>query len=85
MTTIPGVVFSGSMDGHFRAYSSKDGKVILDYDTVRDFPTVNQIPARGGSMDGPGAAVAGGMLFVNSGYGYFFGMPGNVLLAFGVE
>jgi polyvinyl alcohol dehydrogenase (cytochrome) len=85
VTTIPGVVFSGSVDGHFRAYSSKDGKVIWDYDTVRDFETVNQIPARGGSLDGPGAAVAGGMLFVNSGYGYFFGMPGNVLLAFGVE
>jgi polyvinyl alcohol dehydrogenase (cytochrome) len=85
VTTIPGVVFSGSVDGHFRAYSSKDGKIIWDYDTVRDFETVNQIPARGGSLDGPGAAVAGGMLFVNSGYGYFFGMPGNVLLAFGVE
>ncbi len=85
VTTIPGVVFSGSVDGHFRAYSSKDGKVIWDYDTVRDFETVNQIPAHGGSLDGPGAAVAGGMLFVNSGYGYFFGMPGNVLLAFGVE
>ena len=85
VTTIPGVVFSGSMDGHFRAYSSKDGKIIWDYDTVRDFDTVNQIPAHGGSLDGPGAAVAGGMLFVNSGYGYFFGMPGNVLLAFGVE
>jgi polyvinyl alcohol dehydrogenase (cytochrome) len=85
VTTIPGVVFSGSVDGHFRAYSSKDGKIIWDYDTVRDFETVNQIPARGGSLDGPGAAVAGGMLFVNSGYGYFFGMPGNVLLAFGLE
>jgi polyvinyl alcohol dehydrogenase (cytochrome) len=85
VTTIPGVVFSGSVDGHFRAYSSKDGKIIWDYDTVRDFETVNQIKAHGGSLDGPGAAVAGGMLFVNSGYGYFFGMPGNVLLAFGVE
>jgi polyvinyl alcohol dehydrogenase (cytochrome) len=85
VTTIPGAVFSGSVDGHFRAYSSEDGKVIWDYDTVRDFETVNQIPAHGGSLDGPGAAVAGGMLFVNSGYGYFFGMPGNVLLAFGVE
>jgi polyvinyl alcohol dehydrogenase (cytochrome) len=85
VTTIPGAVFSGSVDGHFRAYSSKDGKIIWDYDTVRDFETVNQIPAHGGSLDGPGAAVAGGMLFVNSGYGYFFGMPGNVLLAFGVE
>jgi polyvinyl alcohol dehydrogenase (cytochrome) len=52
---------------------------------VREFETVNKIPAHGGSLDGPGAAVAGGMLFVNSGYGYFFGMPGNVLLAFGVE
>jgi polyvinyl alcohol dehydrogenase (cytochrome) len=85
VTTSPGAVFSGSVDGHFRAYSSKDGKIIWDYDTVRDFETVNQIPAHGGSLDGPGAAVAGGMLFVNSGYGYFFGMPGNVLLAFGVE
>jgi polyvinyl alcohol dehydrogenase (cytochrome) len=85
VTTIPGAVFSGSVDGHFRAYSSKDGKIIWDYDTVRDFETVNQIPAHGGSLDGPGAAIAGGMLFVNSGYGYFFGMPGNVLLAFGVK
>jgi polyvinyl alcohol dehydrogenase (cytochrome) len=85
VTTIPGVVFSGSVDGHFRAYSSQEGRIIWDYDTVRDFDTVNQIPARGGSLDGPGAAIAGGMLFVNSGYGYFFGMPGNVLLAFGVE
>ena len=85
VTTIPGAVFSGSVDGHFRAYSSKDGKIIWDYDTVRDFETVNQIPAHGGSLDGPGAAVAGGMLFVNSGYGYFFGIPGNVLLAFAVE
>ena len=85
ITAIPGVVFSGSVDGHFRAYSSKDGSVIWDYDTVRDFETVNHIPAHGGSLDGPGAAVAGGMLFVNSGYGYFFAMPGNVLLAFGLE
>ena len=85
ITSIPGVVFSGSVDGHFRAYSSKDGKLIWDYDTVRDFETVNKIPARGGSLDGPGAAIAGGMLFVNSGYGYFFAMPGNVLLAFGLE
>ncbi len=85
VTVIPGVVFSGSVDGHFRAYSSADGKVIWDYDTVRDFATVNQIPAHGGSLDGPGAAVADGMLFVNSGYGYFLAMPGNVLLAFGVD
>ncbi len=36
-------------------------------------------------MDGPGPIVAGGLLFVNSGYGGVFGMPGNVLLVFGVD
>ncbi len=36
-------------------------------------------------MDGPGAAVVDGMLYINSGYGGIVGRPGNVLLAFGVE
>ena len=39
--------------------------------------------ARGGAIDGPGPTVAGGMVFVSSGYGLFGQMPGNVLLAFG--
>jgi len=78
-------VFSGSVDGHFRAYSAADGRVLWDFSTLRDFPTVNHVPAKGGSLDGAGAAVAGGMVFVNSGYGNSFGIPGNVLLAFGVQ
>jgi polyvinyl alcohol dehydrogenase (cytochrome) len=85
VTVIPGVVFSGSVDGHFRAYSARDGSVLWDFPTIRDFPTVNQVRAKGGSLDGAGAAVAGGMVFVNSGYGNTFGIPGNVLLAFSVE
>jgi len=85
VTAIPGVVFSGSLDGHFRAYSSQDGHVLWDYDTLREFPTVNKVPAKGGSLDGAGAAVAGGMVFVNSGYGQNYEIPGNVLLAFSAE
>ena len=85
VTAIPGVVFSGALDGHLRAYSTKDGKVLWDYDTVRDYETVNAVKAKGGSLDAAGAAVAGGMLFVNSGYGYFNAIPGNVLLAFSVD
>jgi polyvinyl alcohol dehydrogenase (cytochrome) len=81
-TAIPGLVFSGSLDGHLRAYDVSDGKVVWDVDTVRDYDAVNGIKGRGGSLDGPGAVVAGGMLFVNSGYSRFDGMPGNVLLAF---
>ena len=85
VTAIPGAVFSGSLDGHMRAYSSADGSVIWDVDTAREFPTVNGKPARGGSIDATGAAVAGGLVFVTSGYDQFGGMPGNVLLAFSVD
>jgi polyvinyl alcohol dehydrogenase (cytochrome) len=82
---IPGAVFSGSMDGHIRAYSTADGSVIWDYDTVRAFDTVNGVAARGGSLDGAGPAIAGGLVIVNSGYPHGGGMPGNVVLAFGVD
>lgn len=52
---------------------------------ARSYDTVNNVPARGGSLDTAGPTIAGGMLFANPGYGKFFGMRGNVLLAFTVE
>ena len=82
VTAMPGVVFSASMDGHVRGYSSEDGKIIWDFDTVREFQTVNRVKAKGGTIDGPGAVVINGMVLINSGYSRFGGMPGNVLLAF---
>ena len=85
VTAIPGVVFSGSLDGHFRAYSTESGAVIWDVDTVGEFETVNGVPARGGSINGSGATIVGGMLYVTSGYGGGDFMPGNVLLAFSIE
>ena len=85
LTAVSGAVFSGSLDGHVRAFSSEDGKVIWDFDTVKEYTTVNGVPAKGGSLDGAGPVVADGMLFVNSGYPRFGGAPGNVLLAFGPE
>jgi polyvinyl alcohol dehydrogenase (cytochrome) len=85
VSAIPGVVFSGSVDGHLRAYATASGSVVWDFDSVGPYKTVNEVPARGGSFDGPGPAIAGGMLFVNSGYARAGGMPGNVLLAFSVD
>jgi polyvinyl alcohol dehydrogenase (cytochrome) len=82
LSAIPGAVFSGSADGHLRAYSTNDGSLLWEYDTVREYKTVNGVAARGGAIDGPGAIAAGGMVFVNSGYMRFGGQPGNVLLAF---
>jgi len=81
-TVIDGVVFAGSADGALRAYSTSDGRVIWSVDTNRDFETVNGVKAHGGSMIGPGPAIAGGWLYVNSGYGSHAGRGGNVLLAF---
>ena len=85
VSSIPGVVFSGSLDGHLRAYDSRTGKVLWEVNTVNEYDTVNRIPARGGSMNGPGATIVGGMLFVNSGYGSLGFMPGNVVLAFSID
>ena len=85
VTVIPGAVFSGSVDGHLRAYSTETGKILWDTDTEREFKTVNGAPAHGGSMDTGGPVIADGMVFVNSGYGQWGGMPGNVLLSFSVD
>lgn len=79
---VPGIVFAGSLDGHIRAYSARDGKILWDYNTIREYPFIQGIPARGGSLDGPAPVIADGMLYVNSGYGMFGEKEGNVLLAF---
>ncbi len=83
ITLVPGIVFSGSMDGHLRAYDARNGNVIWDFNTLREFKTTDGIAARGGSLNKSGPTIAGGMLFVES--GNFVGMPGNVLLAFSVD
>jgi len=85
LTSIPGVVFSGSADGAMRAYASDSGKILWTFDTNRDFATVNGAKADGGSMDGPGPVVVDGMLYVTAGNAGFVGTPGNVLLAFGLD
>ena len=84
VTVIPGVVFSGALDGHLRAYATADGRIVWDVDTAVEYQAVNGVKAKGGSLDGPGPTVVGGTLYVNSGYGMFGEIAGNVLLAFSV-
>ncbi len=76
VTVIPGSAFSGSMDGHLRAYSTIDGKILWDFDTAKDFQTRNGIKAAGGPLDHGGATIVNGIVYVNS---------GNALLAFSVD
>jgi polyvinyl alcohol dehydrogenase (cytochrome) len=76
VTVMPGSAFSGSMDGHLRAYSTIDGKILWDFDTARDFQTSNGVKASGGPLDHGGATIVNGVVYVNS---------GNALLAFSVD
>jgi polyvinyl alcohol dehydrogenase (cytochrome) len=84
VTVMPGIAFAGALDGHLRAYSTINGNIVWDFDTAREFPTVNDVKASGGSLDQGGPTIVNGMVFVNSGYGRSAGQPGNVLLAFSV-
>ena len=83
-TVIPGVVFSGALDGYLRAYSTADGKILWDFDTARAFDTVNGLKVSGGSIDATGPVVADGRLFIASGFGNW-GRTGKVLLMFTVD
>jgi polyvinyl alcohol dehydrogenase (cytochrome) len=86
VTAIPGVVFSGTMDGQLYAYAAASGKILWQFNSVQDYSTVNGMKANGGSMSNAGATVVGGMLFVHSGYSHHGAItPGNVLLAFAPE
>jgi len=88
LSAIPGVVFSGAWDGVLRALATDGGRVLWQFNMVQEYRTANGVTAKGGSMVAAGPTVAGGMVFAGSGYpglGAGAGIPGNVLLAFGVE
>jgi polyvinyl alcohol dehydrogenase (cytochrome) len=85
VSAMPGVAFSGSWGGHLRAYSTRTGEIVWDFDALRDFDTVNHVPAKGGSFNGGGPAIAHGMVITMCGYGFVGGTAGNVLLAFSVD
>lgn len=82
VTALPGVVFSGALDGRLRAYASDEGTVLWEFDTAHEFPAVNGGIAHGGGIDYGGQIVANGMLYVHSGSGR---TRGNALLAFSVD
>jgi polyvinyl alcohol dehydrogenase (cytochrome) len=89
-SVMPGAVFSGTMDGWFRAYDPATGKIIWDFSTTaQTYDTVNQVKGQpGGNIDGMGPAIAGGMVYTMSGFQGAANTGGNavnVLLAFSVD
>jgi polyvinyl alcohol dehydrogenase (cytochrome) len=87
-TVIPGLVLSTTIDGHLRAYSANDGKIVWDFDTAaQKYQTINGVKDQsGGSLDVAGPVLAGGLMYIISGYaGALGGAPNNVLLVFSVD
>lgn len=82
-TAFDGAVMAGSMDGHLRAFDKQSGDIIWSFDTTKEFKTLTGTTAQGGSFGGSAGPIAHeDMLYVVSGYGVYFHMPGAVLLAF---
>lgn len=83
ISTTPELVFAGSLDGYIRAHDTRTGKVLWQFNTAKDFTTVNGVKAFGGALEGgASAALDGDMMFLNSGYFFNPYMPGNVFIAF---
>jgi polyvinyl alcohol dehydrogenase (cytochrome) len=83
ITSMPGAVLAGHMDGRLRAYDAATGKVVWEVDTTQEWKTVSGEVAHGGSFGGgAGPMIVHGKVFAASGYGLYFHMPGNVLLVF---
>jgi len=78
---IDGAVVAGNIDGRLFIFDGESGEVLYQLDTATDFPTINGVAARGGSIDSHSIAAGAGMLFVGSGYARFGQQEGNLLLA----
>ena len=85
ISAMPGVVFAGSMDGRFRALDAATGKIVWEVDTGGKVRSVAGKDVQGGVMDGAGPTIAGGMVYVNSGYQGRSGQTGILLMAFSVD
>jgi polyvinyl alcohol dehydrogenase (cytochrome) len=83
ISAVPGAVIAGHMDGRLKVYDGDSGAVVWELDTLQEFTTVSGAKASGGSFSGGGPTIANGMIYVNSGYGIYGHMAGNVLLAIG--
>ncbi len=82
---IDGALVAANIDGRIFIFHGETGAILFEYDTAREFDTINGAQARGGSIDSHSVATGAGMLFVGSGYERFRQQTGNVLLAFRVK
>ncbi len=84
ISSSPGLIFAGGLDGMFRAFSASSGEILWETNTRKPYPDANGIPAQGGSIEADGPVIADGRVYITSGYEKWAEAPGNVLLVFGL-
>lgn len=85
VSSSPGLVFSGGLDGVLRALDARSGAVLWSFETRRTFSAVNGAVATGGAIEADGPIIAHGKVFATSGYDKWAESPGNALLVFGLD
>ena len=85
VTAVPGAVIAGHLDGTIKVYDKENGNILWSYNTLRDFESISGSRAYGGSFSGSGPSIRNGYMAINSGYGIYNHMPGNVLLLFSLD
>jgi polyvinyl alcohol dehydrogenase (cytochrome) len=80
--TVDGAVIAATLGGEVMIFDGKTGVVLKTLDTIGPKPTINDVVAKGGSIDSHGISAGAGMVFINSGYGGFNQTAGNVLIAY---
>ncbi len=84
-TVIPGVVFSGGLDGVMRAFDAETGRILWSFNSFIKFGDIHGVDAFGGSFDSDGPVILGDRLYITSGYDKWGLQPGNVLLSFKIK
>ena len=79
---IDGTVVEGGLDGYLYVLDAKTGAPLWKFDTAVTYQGINGVAGKGGAIDAASITAGDGLLFVNSGYGMFGQVGGNVFLAF---
>lgn len=85
VSSSPGLVFAGGLDGMLRAFNAETGAILWETNTVQEYGDVNGVRGFGGAIEADGPVIAGGSVFVTSGYEKWGEQPGNMLLVYSIK
>ena len=89
VSSTPGLVWIGAMDGQAYAFDAADGQLRWHFNTAQPtipLSAVNGVAGHGGSLAVTGFSIASGQVYITSGYNQWTPsfMLGNMLFAFGL-